>query len=261
MWAWFKDIIFAGVQFLQGFLGDWGLAIIGVTLVFRILLIPILNKQTKSAAAMQKLQPKMKELQAKYKDNPEKLQEEMSKFYKENKVNPLGGCLPMFLQMPIFIALFQVLRELPTRISGAGPISFLGIIPDLSVTMKTLWGEFSSAGTLASHWLELLPYAILVLLGGVSIILPQLLQKNDSASAGTMRMMSIGMGAMMLYLGWVSPAGVLLYWITSSVFGAAQQIIVQRQVYKEDDDTEDTITVEPISVKQKSKKPGKKNSK
>jgi YidC/Oxa1 family membrane protein insertase len=109
IWVQFKEIIFNLLLFLQGVLGNWGLAIIALTILFRLALMPLTIKQTRSMYEMQRIQPKLKELQVKYKDDKEKLQEETMKFYQEHKVNPFGGCLPLILQMPIFIALYQVL--------------------------------------------------------------------------------------------------------------------------------------------------------
>ncbi len=94
--------------FIHGFVGTWGLAIIGLTLVFRVLIWPLITTQTKSMFAMQQLQPKIQALQKKYKDDREKLTQETMKLYKEEKVNPAGGCLPILLQMPLFIILWRV---------------------------------------------------------------------------------------------------------------------------------------------------------
>src|SRR6266480_1547646 len=90
--------------------GSWGLAIIGLTIVVRLILLPLTLKQFKSMQALQRLAPKIKELQAKYKDDKQRLNQEMMKFYRENKVNPLGSCLPLLLQLPVFISLFYMLR-------------------------------------------------------------------------------------------------------------------------------------------------------
>src|SRR2546423_3027987 len=90
---------------------SWGLSIIALTLVVRAALIPLTLKQFKSMQALQKLQPEMKKLQAKYKEDKQRLNQEMMKFYQENKVNPLGSCLPLAFQMPVFIALFYMLRK------------------------------------------------------------------------------------------------------------------------------------------------------
>ena len=89
----------------------WGFAIIAMTVVVRAALVPLTYKQLKSMQALQRLQPQLKELQAKYKDDKQRLQQETMKFYQEHKVNPFGACLPLVLQMPVFIALFYMLRK------------------------------------------------------------------------------------------------------------------------------------------------------
>jgi YidC/Oxa1 family membrane protein insertase len=116
----FKNAIFLVINWLYSLCGDWGLAIVLITIMFRILILPITMRQMKTTYVMQKMQPKIKEIQEKYADDKPRQQEEMMKVYSEAKFNPLSGCLPMLLQMPIFMALFQVLRELDTLISGAG---------------------------------------------------------------------------------------------------------------------------------------------
>ena len=213
IWTQFKDIIFQALQYLQSITGDWGVAIILLTVALRILILPLTLKQTKSMLELQQIQPKIKELQAKYKDDKEKLQEETLKFYSENKVNPFGGCLPAILQMPIFFALFGVLRELPQTVQGNSVQSFLGIIPNLSLMPKDV---FSQQGIVAA-----IPYLILVVVFGVSIWLPQALMPGDKQQ----KMIGAYMAIVMLWFGWSSPAGVLLYWDVSSIWGVAQQQI------------------------------------
>src|SRR3954467_1001834 len=90
---------------------SWGLSIIGLTLVVRIVLLPLTLRQFKSMQALQRLQPEIKKLQAKYKDDRQRLNQEMMKFYQENKVNPLGSCLPLAAQLPVFFSLFYMLRK------------------------------------------------------------------------------------------------------------------------------------------------------
>ena len=90
---------------------SWGLSIIALTVVVRALLLPLTLKQFKSMQALQRLQPEIKELQEKYKDDKQRLNQEMMKFYQENKVNPLASCLPLVLQLPVFISLFYMLRK------------------------------------------------------------------------------------------------------------------------------------------------------
>ena len=133
MWDAFKDLIFQIIQFFYNFCGDWGLAIIIVTVIFRVLISPLMHKQTKSSFQMQKVQPLMKEIQTKYADDPQRQQEEMQKLYAEVKFNPLAGCLPMLLQMPIFMALFQVLSE-------------MGPVPRAPRTSSTTWYPALSSG-------------------------------------------------------------------------------------------------------------------
>lgn len=244
MWTWFKDIIFIALQYLHGVFGDWGLAIIAVTVIFRVILIPITAKQVKATYELQRIQPKMKALQEKYKDKPEKLQEEMAKFYSENKVNPLGGCLPSLLQMPIFIALFQVLR-----VKIPADATFLGIIPNLTITPGAVFGE---------GLVQAIPYLVLVALGGIATLIPQLMQKTGDKQTRTVGMY---MSVMMLWFGWISPAGVLLYWISSSLFGAAQQVLLQKALASKHDDAEQVIDVIPVPAEKKKQNQGKSNKK
>src|SRR4029079_15392873 len=105
------DVCDSVLVFLHGVLGgSWGLAIIGLTVVVRLLLLPLTLKQFRSMQALQRLQPQMKELQAKYKEDRQRLNQEMMKFYQEHKVNPFASCLPLAAQMPVFLALFYTLR-------------------------------------------------------------------------------------------------------------------------------------------------------
>ena len=106
------DVFDVVIVFFHDTVGlPWGPAIIALTVVVRIVLIPLTIKQFRSMAALQQLAPEMKALQAKYKDDRQRLNQEMMKFYQENKVNPFGSCLPLLLQMPVFLALFFMLRK------------------------------------------------------------------------------------------------------------------------------------------------------
>ena len=99
------------LEFFNSFTGNFGMNVILLTVAFRIVVLPLSFKQTKSMIAMQRLQPQLKEIQKKYKEDRETQGKEMMKLYKDNKVSPLGGCLPLILQLPILFALFEVLRE------------------------------------------------------------------------------------------------------------------------------------------------------
>src|SRR5215467_13358543 len=112
------DVANAVLKFFHDNVGlSWGMSIIAITVCTRALLIPLTYKQLKGMRAMQALQPQIKELQEKYKNDKQRMQQEMMRFYKENKVNPFASCIPLLAQLPVFIALFYVLRhELPDDI-------------------------------------------------------------------------------------------------------------------------------------------------
>ena len=150
MWEAFINLITNILSAIHGFCGDWGLAIIILTLCVRLLIMPLMTRSTRSSAKMQVLQPKMQELQERYANDPETLQREMSKFYAENKFNPMGGCLPILLQMPIFFALFSVIRNVES-IAG-GQASFFNIVPDLAVGPAQVIADTGCGGCGISSW-------------------------------------------------------------------------------------------------------------
>lgn len=233
MWDWFIDFLTDCITGLQGFVGDWGLAIIVLTVIVRVLLLPLTLKQQKSMADMQVVTPLLNEIQQKYADDPQRLNEEMTKFYAEYKYNPLAGCLPMLIQMPIFIALFTVLRErLPLD------ACFYNILPWLCNTPGDVWSLHGAGACI--------PYIIFVILFGILTFLPMYLQQNSNT-------MTKGMGAvmtvMMIFFGWTSPAGVLLYWVVSSAWGVIQQqLIVKKKVSEHQAEEAKKIATKPVEV-------------
>ena len=107
-----EDAADAILVFLHDELGfGWGMSIVGMTVIVRLAILPLTIKQIKSMNALRELQPQMKEIQEKYKDDKQRMKQEMMKFYKENKVNPFASCLPLLLQLPVFLALFRLLRS------------------------------------------------------------------------------------------------------------------------------------------------------
>ena len=172
---------------LAKLVGDWGLAIIIVTLIIRLLLFPLQRKQLKSSFQMQQVQPRMQEIQTLYAGDQVKIQQEMQKLYQETGFNPLAGCLPMLIQMPIFIILFQVLRDKIGQYAGGDPaISFYNILPNLTQTVPD---AFNQGVTYA------IPYIIFMLLFiGLSIapMLIQLRQNQQNKSQMTMMLGLMG---------------------------------------------------------------------
>jgi YidC/Oxa1 family membrane protein insertase len=231
IWADFMGLILICLNWFFGWTHDYGVAIILLTVAMRVLLIPLTIKQTQSMMEMQRIQPKLKKLQEKYKKDKEKLQEETMKFYQENKVNPFGGCLPLLLQMPIFIALFRVLgkdgllfqqiSKLPAD-QSAKAVRFWLLIPDI---MKAPSQIFSVQNLLA-----VVPYLTLVVMFGLSAWLPQKMMTQDPQQ----QKIGLYMAVFMVYIGWISPAGVLLYWVTSSAWQIAQQWLMTKRFSAEE---------------------------
>jgi YidC/Oxa1 family membrane protein insertase len=185
--------------------GGYGIAIILLTLLIRILFWPLTHKSTESMKRMQEIQPEIKALQAKHKDTPQKLQQETMKLYKEKKVNPMGGCLPMFVQIPVFIALFTVLRNaIELRYAG-----FLWIA-DLSTAENLFAGSIPFVGSLN----------ILPLLMSASMIWQQKLTPQAATTPEQIqqqKMMMFMMPIMMLFFFYKMPSGLVLYWTTSNL--------------------------------------------
>ncbi len=218
MWDWFINLLTVILQSIQNVVGDWGLAVIILTVIIRILLTPLMTKQVKSTAGMQIMQPRLQEIQEKYADDPVRQQEETMKVYSEMKFNPIMGCLPIFLQMPIFFGLFSVVKNVPTD------ACFYGILPSISTSVADM---VSTAG-----WVGAAPYIFFDILFGVLTFIPMLL--NTSMQANEQKMQSITMGAvmaiMMVWFGWSVPAAVLLYYNASAIWQVVQQKFITSKV-------------------------------
>ena len=175
------------------FTGSYGISIILSTIIVRLLLYPLTLSQTKSMMAMREIQPELNELQKKYKDNPEEYQKRTMELYQKNKINPLGGCLPMLVQLPILWAFFRVLRDLPYGEAS----KFLGI------------------------WVLSEPdkFYVLPLLAALTTYLQSKMTVTDSSQKSMLVAMPIMIGIFSLSF----PSGLVLYWITSNIFSIAQQ--------------------------------------
>jgi len=181
---------------------NYGLAIILMTIVIKMLLYPLTVKQVKSMKAMQDIAPKMKALQEKYKDNKEKLQREMAQLYKDAGVNPLAGCLPLLIQMPFFIAIFFAIREY----SYVSDPSFL-------------WIKNLAQGTSLQDPSD--PYYILPALAAITTYVSTKQTTTDPSQQNKMILMF-----MPIFIGWITitfPAGLGLYWVVSNIIQIIQQ--------------------------------------
>jgi YidC/Oxa1 family membrane protein insertase len=212
------DVANGVLQFFHDNVGlSWGMSIIALTVVTRAVLIPLTYKQLKGMRALQALQPQIKELQEKYKNDKQRMQQEMMRFYKENKVNPLASCLPLIAQLPVFITLFYVLRhELPPDMGceAAGHCSAYGaeflFIHDL--TGKATGGEL---------------IALLILYVGTQLVSGMVMSVTADKSQRTM-MFVLPLVFVPFILNF--PAGLILYWITTNFWTIGQAFVIQRIV-------------------------------
>jgi len=212
---WLSEGFAYALKYLYDLTGSFGLAIILITVGMRLVLLPLTIKQTKSMIAMQRLQPQLKEIQKKYKDDREKQGQEMMKLYKDNKVSPLGGCLPLILQLPIIFAIFDVLHNLSNpdsvavKIIGQGTdFSFIGM--EMTLTGSKLWANGSYVHVI-----------LLVLLTVVTGYVSAKMMTTDPKQAKMMAMMPVLMGV----FAWILPAGVTIYIIVTNILTFMQQYI------------------------------------
>lgn len=206
-WAWFiAKPLFKLLTLIQSLVGNWGLAIIGVTLVVKAILYPLTKAQYTSMAKMRMLQPKLQEMRERFGDDRQRMSQEMMKLYKEEKVNPLGGCLPLLIQMPIFIALYWTFME-AVELRHA---PFFGWIQDLSAQD---------------------PYYILPLLMGGSMYLLQKMSPTPVADPMQQKVMNFMPVIFTVFFLWF-PAGLVLYWLVSNLITIIQQQLIYRGLEK-----------------------------
>lgn len=208
------------LKILYNLVHSWGIAIILLSLFIYILLFPLSLKQMKSMKQMQMLQPRMEELKKLYNDNPQKLNKEMLELYREHKVNPLGGCLPLILQIPIFFALYQALMRF-IELKGA---NFLWI-KDLSEPDRLFL--FSKSIPIIGNEFNLLP--ILMAIGMFAQQKISMVSTN-TASAEQQKLMMFIFPIMFGIIFYHMPAGLVLYWFTNSLFTTAYQFRVNRKI-------------------------------
>jgi YidC/Oxa1 family membrane protein insertase len=207
------DILGVVLLYFHTTLGaPWWLSIAMLTIVVRTLLFPLTIKQVKSMRAMQDLRPEMERIRAQYRDNRQKQQEEMMKLYQERRVNPLGGCLPILVQMPIFIGIFYVIREF-----GGYRVGDRVVPPRFE--------SFHEGGIL---WFQNLsvadPYFILPVLSALTMLAAtEITAKNiDPQQRWLMRLLPIGITVFL----WSFPAGLFVYWITSNLVTLVQNYLI-----------------------------------
>ncbi|WP_217914299.1 YidC/Oxa1 family membrane protein insertase [Miltoncostaea marina] len=194
----------------------YGWSIVVLTVIVRTALLPLVIKQYSSMRAMQLVAPQLKELQRKYKGNRQKLNEELMRFYKENEINPFASCLPLVAQIPIFIALYYVLREFANDadVSG-GSVSFMWLIPDVRIELQDIgWGA-----------------AVLVAIYALSQLLSTELSATPNMPESQRRIMRIlPLVVVVFVFQFPVPSGLVLYWMTTNLWTCGQQLVMRHRI-------------------------------
>jgi len=231
-------------------IASYGICIILLTIVVRLVLTPLTISQTKSMAKMQKLQPQLKEIQEKYKGDKQKIQQETMEFYKKNNVNPLAGCLPLLLQMPVFFALFNALRA-PSQIitSVLGEFTVNGVV---NQNFNFLWMNLNEKD----------PYYILPILMIATMFLSTKMTTTDPKQSKIMYIMPIVFGFISINLA----SGILVYWVTTNVWSIGQQWVVNKFIIRGKKEEElkqkvNRLAEEELSVEERKKISGKRRKK
>jgi YidC/Oxa1 family membrane protein insertase len=200
---WIASPLYMLLKWIHSLVGNWGLAIIGITIIVKAALFHLNAKAFRSMAKMRKFGPEMARLKELYGDDRQKMSQEMMKLYQKEKINPLGGCLPILVQMPIFIALYWVLME-SVELRHA---PFYGYIQDLS---------------------QMDPYFILPILMGITMFIQQMLNPTppDPMQAKLMKMLPVIFTFFFLWF----PAGLVLYWLVNNILSIAQQWVINKQI-------------------------------
>ena len=198
--------LFIVLTWIHSLVGNWGWSIILLTVLVKVVFYPLNATSFRSMAKMRKLGPKLQELKEKYGDDRQKMSQAMMELYKKEKVNPMGGCLPILVQMPVFIALYWTLLE-SVQLRHA---PWIGWIHDLS---------------------QMDPYFILPLIMGASMFVQQMLNPTppDPVQAKVMKFMPVIFTFFFLFF----PAGLVLYWVTNNILSIIQQYIITKQIEKE----------------------------
>jgi YidC/Oxa1 family membrane protein insertase len=259
LWNALLDGMGSILAFFYSGIPSYGVAIIGLTVLVRLVLFPLTAKQARSQMKMTQAAPEIKKIQQQYKDDRQKQNEALMAFYKENNVNPLAGCLPLIIQMPVLFALFQVLRDIQKHIPTTG--AFNDLFRDLCGSATTaaactnpkdmyflginLMVSPQDSGSVTSGIIEQLPYylavALVVATGWYQLWQTQLRQKRSGVNQNNpmnrqMQMISRVFPIFFGFFAYVASSGLVLYFVTSSLWRIGQQHLVLNKYYEEHPD-------------------------
>ena len=230
--SWLEFILKWALELLYKVIPNYGVCIILLTIILKLLMFPLSQKQSMNTLKMQQIQPKMQAIQEKYKDNQQKQQEEMAKLYKEAGYNPASGCLPMIFTFLVLWAMYNMFNNY-FEFRGQGFIP--GWIPDLTVgdSVYVFKKDIPVVTSIFGGAIRILPVIYVA-----SQLLFGKITNNGGATAGsaqnqaTMKFMTYGMPLMFFFLFYNAPSGLLLYWITSNVFQMGQQLVINKIMAK-----------------------------
>jgi YidC/Oxa1 family membrane protein insertase len=212
------------------FTNSYGFSIVILTIIINIIIFPLTLRQTRSTKRMQDIQPELKKLQKENKDNKEKLNKEIAELYKTKGINPLGCVLPLIIQMPIWFALFRVLRE-PLDFIPNDASLFAQLGEQASVLFYTMNLQIPASEIVT--WVERIPYLLLILL----VVLTALYQQNqltkksgnaNNPQAKQMQMIGKIMPLFFGFISWTLPSGLVVYFLTGNIFRIGQQSLIVR---------------------------------
>ena len=252
LFSWLEAILKWCLEMLHRVISNWGICIIVLTIILKILLFPISKKQSMSSIKMQELQPKLQAIQKKYANDTQKMQLETSKLYQEAGYNPAAGCLPMLFQFLIIIAMFNLFNNY-FEFRGASFIPKW--IPDLTEGDSVYTFKFNIP--FLGNQLRLLP----IIYVGTQILSSWINQKANPAGGQNEKMMKFmmyGMPFMFFFIFYSAPAGLLLYWLTSNILQVFQQLIINKMMAKK---REEAGIAQPERVQKTLPPKAKKNKK
>jgi YidC/Oxa1 family membrane protein insertase len=214
---WLSELLKLLLTFIHSMVKNWGVAIILMTIIIKIIFFPLTQKGFKSTTKMQALNPKIEELKAKYKENPQKLNAEMAALYKKEGINPLMGCLPMLIQLPIFFALYGLLGN---YFELRGAMFIPGWITDLSSPESILPLHFTIPFL---NWSDIraLPFIMVA-----TFFVQQKITQSPSSTTNQMKLLMYAMPLIFFFILYEMPSGLVLYWTVQNILSVFQQIYI-----------------------------------
>lgn len=219
--GWLEFLLSKLLIIFYALIPNYGVAIILVTVVIKVIFFPFTRKSSESTAKMSALSPQMDELKKKYKDKPDQLNKAMAELYKKEGVNPMGGCLPLVIQMPFFFAMYGLFNKY-FEFRGAEFIP--GWITDLSAPEAIFTFQNFTIPILGWDAIRLLPILFVL----TQLAYTKLMQPSSGQANSQMKMMNLMMPVMFFFILYNAPSGLLIYWIASNVITALQQLITNK---------------------------------